>query len=228
MYSSFDDFIRNIFLEQGEPPEKPKQDSPSPPPTQGGNEGGEEPPAPDENSDLSGDIGAEEESYPEEMELAKLAIRAIYFNISSKDVHNLKLKVEGEVIPFEKISDYFEKTKSIIPVLGFVEWVMDHYEGDSSKWTERPEFKGKGIIEKIKQMNKDLPKEQRLDNGKRVYWTRIILNCLLRGNSDFNVNISDVNENSIKEIFRLLKQNFGTDTRGLFAGTDNMQGPATF
>lgn len=170
----------------------------------------------------------EPQVFPEEIELAKLAVRAIYFNINSKDVHSLKLRYKDSVIPFEKISDFFEKTKKINPVLGFVEWAMDRYEGLSSKWTEQPEIKGDGIVEKIKKFNKKLPEENRLDNGKRVYWTRIILNCLLHGTSNFNINISDVNEQNIKEIFRLLKQHFGNDTRGLFAGDNDWKGPGTF
>lgn len=169
-----------------------------------------------------------EEVVPEEIELAKLAVRAIYFNINSKDVHSLKLRYKNTFIPFEKINDFFEKTKKINPVLGFVEWAMDRYEGLSSKWTEQPEIKGDGIVEKIKKFNSKLPEENRLDNGKRVYWTRIILNCLLNGSSNFNINISDVNEKNIKEIFRLLKQHFGSDTRGLFAGDNDWMGPGVF
>jgi hypothetical protein len=61
-----------------------------------------------------------------------------------------------------------------------------------------------------------------------VYWTRIILNCLINGNAEFNINISDVNEKNIKEIFRLLKQSFGSDTRGILQGLDNLEGPGVF
>jgi hypothetical protein len=31
--------------------------------------------------------------FPEELELAKLAVRALYFNKDSKNTHNLKLKI---------------------------------------------------------------------------------------------------------------------------------------
>jgi len=225
MISQFDIFIQNLFLEAGEQPADPALGAPP----QGGTEGGapdaggeqlpEEPPVED--------LAPDEPTFPEEIELAKLAIRAIYFNIDSKNTHNLKMRIGNNEIPFEMVSDYFEKTKNIIPVLSFVEWVMDKYEGSASKWTEDPEIRGKSIAEKLKAFKK-LPKEQQLDNGKRVYWTRIILNGLLRGSPNFNINISDVNEKTIKEIFRLLKQNFGTDTRGTFAGLPDMNAPGTF
>lgn len=188
--------------------------------------------------DLSGELGGPEDTgaipgeidkpvFPEELELAKLAVRALYFNIDSKDVHNMKLKIGKQVIPFEKLSDYFEKTKNLVPVLGFVEWVMDKYEGMLSKWTENPEIKGKGIVDKIK-FYQSQPEEERLDNGKRVYWVRIIINCLLNGNPSMNINIADVNEDNIVEVFRLLKQHFGHDTRGLRPDMDNMEGPGVF
>jgi len=77
------------------------------------------------------DMNLEEEKVaPEEIELAKLAVRALYFDINSKNVHNLGMNVvlnnkeTGETqkrrIPFEKIADYFEKTKNYKAVLGFV------------------------------------------------------------------------------------------------------------
>jgi hypothetical protein len=213
MKSEFESYIHRILFEQEEgdaPPAPPEGD------------------APPEQQGLESEIIPEpEQTFPEEIELAKLAIRAIYFNPSSKDVHNLKLKTEGREIPFEMISDYYEKTKDILPVLGFIEWAMDKYEGVSSKWTEDPEFKGKNIIQKIINYNKKLPEDQKLDNGKRVYWTRIILNCLLNGNPNFNINIGDVNEKTIKEVFRLLNQHFSGDTRGLFPNSDSSKGPAT-
>jgi len=218
MKSQFESYIHRILFEQ-EAPEPPTPDA------GGGEEGA---PNPGEE-DLSSEVMPEqEEVIPEEIELAKLAIRAIYFNLSTKDVHKLKLKAGDKIIPFEKISDYYESTKDIVPVLGFIEWMMDKYEGVSSKWTEDPEVRGKTIIQKIKEFNKTLPEEQKLDNGKRVYWTRIVLNCLLHGNPDFNINVGDVNEKTIKEVFRVLNQNFSGDTRGLFPNTDSFRGPATF
>ncbi len=213
MKSEFEKYILSLMMEQEEE-QAPEQE-------QQGDETQQKDAAPEQEMN-------EPQVFPEEIELAKLAVRAIYFNINSKDVHSLKLRYKDSVIPFEKISDFFEKTKKINPVLGFVEWAMDRYEGLSSKWTEQPEIKGDGIVEKIKKFNKKLPEENRLDNGKRVYWTRIILNCLLHGTSNFNINISDVNEQNIKEIFRLLKQHFGNDTRGLFAGDNDWKGPGTF
>lgn len=186
--------------------------------------------------DLSGELGdmpddmagpPVEPAIPEELELAKLAIRALYFNAESKDVHNLKMKAGGKLIPFEMISDYFEKTKQIVPILSFVEWVMDKYEGMTSKWTEKPEVRGKNIKEKLKYFS-TLPEEEQLDNGKRVYWARIILNALLRGSSSMNINIADVTEKNIKEVFRLLKQYFGHDTRGLAPEMNKTDAPGTF
>lgn len=215
MSNNFEKYIHSVIMEQ------PEADIKEPPPQQQTQE--EQPEQPEQQPPQE-----EEEAIPEEIELAKLAVRAIYFNIDSKDVHRLKLNYKDQTIPFEKISDFFEKTKKIFPVLAFIEWAMDRYEGLSSKWTERPEIKGDSIVSKIKKFNKKLPEENRLDNGKRVYWTRIILNCLLHGTNNFNINISDVNEKNIVEIFRLLKQHFGNDTRGLFSGHDDWRGPGTF
>lgn len=228
----FDQYIHNLIVEDDK-----SQQPPAPNPSGGPDAGA--PPAGDddltgelENSENFEDEFKEDEPvFPEEIELAKLAVRAIYFDINSKDVHNLKLRTKDHVIPFEKISDYFEKTKNIIPILGFIEWSMNKYEGQSSKWTEEPEMRNKSIVEKIRKMNNTLSKEERLDNGKRVYWTRIILNGLLRGNPDFNINISDINETNIKEIFRLLKQYFGTDSTEPFPNptiTGDFVGPASF
>lgn len=202
----------------------------APPPPTNENEGDENNSPEDENleDEILPQQIEEDEVFPEEIELAKLAIRAIYFNSSSKDVHNLRLKSGGREIPFEMISDYYEETKNMVPILGFIEWAMNKYEGLSSKWTENPEVSGKSIIDKIKYFNKTLPEEQKLDNGKRVYWTRIILNCLLHGNANFNINIGDVNEQTIKEVFRLLNQHFSGDTRGLMPNMDNSRGPGTF
>lgn len=220
MRSEFDAFITKFLLEaegDQQPPEAPpeeNQDAPAPE--------GEMPP-----EEMPMEQPGETVS-PEEIELAKLAVRAIYFNVSSKDLHNLKLKAQGQIIPFEKIPDYFEKTKSILPTLGFIEWAMDKYEGFSSKWSEDPNFKGLSIVEKIKKYKKTLPEEQQMDNDKRVYWTRIILNCLLRGSANFNLNVSDINEKNMKEVFRLLKQEFGRDTRGLFGSDVDMNAPGTF
>jgi hypothetical protein len=218
MKSKFERYIHSLLFEQ----EAPKPPAPE-------EEGsGVEMPEQEEGGGLESEIMPEpEQTFPEEIELAKLAIRAIYFNPSSKDVHNLKLKSEGKVIPFEMISDYYERTKNMIPVLGFIEWAMDKYEGFSSKWTETPEVKGESIIQKLKHFNKTLPEEQKLDNGKRVYWVRIILNCLLHGNANFNINIGDVNEKTIKEVFRLLDQHFSGDTRGLFPNMGQIKGPST-
>lgn len=216
MNHNFEKYIHSILVEQPQPQEQ-QGDAPQ-----------EQPQEQPEQQQEQPQMQQEEQVFPEEIELAKLAVRAIYFNIASKDVHRLKLRYKDQTIPFEKISDFFEKTKKIYPVLGFIEWAMDRYEGLSSKWTEQPEIKGDSITKKIKKFNKKLPEENILDNGKRVYWTRIILNCLLHGTSNFNINISDVNEKNIKEIFRLLKQNFGGDTRGNFAGDNDWKGPGTF
>jgi len=232
MKPTFDQYILQLFSEA----EAPSNASPTP------NAAPENAKSNNGNNDLTNELENpdnfedeqfedEEEVSPEEIELAKLAVRALYFNIESKDVHNLKLHIDNRDIPFEKISDYFEKTKNIFLVIGFVEWVMDRYEGVSSKWSEEKNIKGKSIGEKIRLFNKQLPDEQKLDNGKRVYWTRIILNALLHGDSNFNLNISEVNEKNIKEIFRLLKQYFGSDTRTAYPSptlTGDFRGPSTF
>lgn len=163
----------------------------------------------------------------EELELAKLAVRALNFNVDSKDVHKYHIRYKGERIPFEKIPDFFEQTKNVEVVLPFIEWVMDKYEGIHSRWTEQEEFKGKGILDKIKAIDANATEEEKLDCGKRVYWTRLILNCLLFGSPDFNLVTSDVTLETVHEIFALLKQHFGNDTRGLKQDI-GLRGPSTF
>jgi hypothetical protein len=226
MISEFDKYIYKLMVEAGPPKPDEEDETPS--------SGGEEMP-PDGGEDLSGELDQEMPMmpeklvFPEEIELAKLAIRALYFNKDSKDTHNLKMRVDKQQIPFEKIPDYFEKTKNILSVLGFVEWVMDKYEGLASKWTEQPKIKGKSITDKIKYFQ-SLPDDKVLDNGKRVYWTRIILNALIQGSPSMNINIGDVNEQNITEVFRLLKQHFGRDTRGLISPDveQSLEGPGIF
>lgn len=173
------------------------------------------------------DAEPEEPVNPEEIELAKVAIRAIYFNLNSKDVHQYKLKVGDTLIPFEKIPDYFEETKQWKPVLAFIEHVMDKFEGISSKWAEEKEISGKPIIQKIKIMNKNIPEDQQLDNARRLYWVRIILNCILSGKPTENMNIGDVTERNLPEIFSMLKLHYGADTRGI-VGHEESQSPGVF
>ncbi len=196
------------------------------------------PPIPDEGGglpeemnidDIPDDLGEEpeEEVNREEIELAKLAVRAIYFNLDSKDVHQYKLKVGDEIIPFENIPDYFEETKNWIAVLAFIEHIMDKFEGTSSKWAEEKEISGKPIIQKLKMINKNIPKEQQLDSAQRLYWTRIVLNCILFGKPTENMNIGDINERNLGEIFSWLKLHYGVDTRGITGGKDH-QAPGVF
>jgi hypothetical protein len=207
----FDRYIKKFIMEAEEPP----QEEPEVPE----NENGELPP-----EDLGGELAPEKPTFPEELELAKLALKSLNFNAQSKNVHTLKMKIDGREIPFERISDYFEKTKDIVPILGFVEWAINRYEGGSSKWIRS---KTSSIIQTIKKLNSELPEEQLLDPNRRMEWTRIILNCLLRGDAKVSLNISEINEKTIGEIFDSLTQTFGSDSRGTFHGL-NFKGPATF
>jgi len=213
------------LLQEAEAPKPPMggnaEDTQSAPQS---NEGGDALPLEDENLDM--DLN-DDPVFPEELELAKLAIRALYFNTDSKNVHQFSLKVNDNRIPFEEIPDYFEETKKWQPIIAFVEYVMDKFEGFSSKWTEAPKIKGKNIIDKIKYFNNSVSQEERLDNGKRLYWVRIILNCLLHGKPTENLQISDVNEENIKEVFDMLKMHYGFDTRGIYPGKD-IKAPGLF
>jgi hypothetical protein len=236
--TKFNDLITSLLLEASNPPPK----APSTESNKGGddeNEGDANAAQDDANiggedaldefnaDDVDLDDLEEEPVEPEELELAKMAIRALYFNPDSKSVHRFVLKIGDRRIPFEKISDYFEETKNWKPVLGFIEHIMDKFEGMGSKWTEQPEIRGKGILDKIKLFNQDAPLEEHLDNGKRIYWVRIILNALLYGKPTYNLNTADVNEKNIKEIYRKLKQDFGRDSRGLWPNND-LRAPGNF
>ena len=225
MISTFDTYIQKFFLEAGGNPDEAQQNAA--PAEQDAPEGE----AADEElnpEDALDDIAPEEPSYPEELELAKLAVRALQFNIQSKDVHNLKFKINGQEIPFERISDYFESTKAIYPIIGFVEWVMDRYEGSASNWMKkhRP-----GIVSRLKKMKQQLPEDQLLDDNNYLEWTRIVLNSLIKGTPNSNINISEVNEKTIGEVRNALMQSYDSDTRGITpstSGSSDFIGPATF
>lgn len=161
-----------------------------------------------------------EEVNPEEIELAKVAVRALYFNLDSKDVHQYKLKYKDRIIPFEKLPDFFEETKRWRPVLAFVEFLMDKFEGTSSRWAEEDQISGLPIVKKIQKINKDVPEEEQLDDARRLYWARIILNCMLFGKPTENMNIGDVTARNLKEVYNWLKLHYGVDTRGIMAGKD--------
>lgn len=162
---------------------------------------------------------------PEELELAKLAIRAANFNTNSTDVHQYQMKVNGQVISFDQISSYFEQSKNWQAVLKFVEWIINKYEGANSRWSEDQELLGKDIIKKIRFFNKDRSDPSKLlDNSKRITWTRIILNALLNPDPSFNMNGSEVDEKSLPDIFNTLKQKFGNNSKGLFS--TELKGPS--
>jgi hypothetical protein len=227
--SKFDNYILRIFTEAGPQPQQQGEEDLSeenPEGPQGGpSPEGEEGMPPEGEDGLEEELQPEAPTYPEEIILAKLAIRALHFNTKSKKLHTLKLRDGNEEIPFEKISDYFERTKQIPKILGFVEWAMNRYETSSSNWMNKIE---PNVLTQIQELNKELPDEQKLDNNNRLDWTRIILNCLLRGSPNFNVNIADVNETTIREIHNLLSQTFANDSRGMFANISDIRGPATF
>lgn len=222
MTTKFDALI-NRLVKEADQPDLGGQGGDAPAPEAGGTPEGGQP----TEDDLSLLQEPTEPTPPEELELARLAVRALNFNIHSKDTHQYSMKVNGVSVPFEKMSDYFEQTKNWKPVLQFIEWVMNKFEGISSKWSEQEEIKGKDIIEKIKNFNKKYQgqEDMLLDNSKRLVWTRIILNSMLHADPSFNLVGTDVNEKNIKEIFNLLKQHFNHNSRGLF--NQELPGPGT-
>ena len=218
-----------LLKEAEQPPAPPGADGMGQAPAPNEGEQGSQPAQDEENLEEEPITDVEDRPFsPEEVELAKLAVRALYFNTDSKDVHQYSLKFKGNRIPFEKIPDFYEATKQWQPVIAFVEYVMDKFEGFSSKWTEQDDIKGKNILDKIKMFNKNATSdEEKLDNGKRLYWVRIILNCMLHGKPTENLTIADVNEKNINEIFDMLKMHYGMDTRGLTPGKD-VRAPGIF
>lgn len=169
--------------------------------------------------------GLEKPVPPEELELAKLAVRARNFNIHSKDVNQYKADVNGQILAFEKLPDYFEKSKDWKTTLKFIEWIMNKYEGDNTSWSNHKELAGRDIItriRKINRQNKGNP-DMLLDNSKRLVWTRIILNAMLHADPSFNLVGTDVTEENMPDIFNMLKQNFNNNSRGLF--NTELKGP---
>lgn len=210
MTNKFDELVRKFLTEAGEIPPA-GEDAPPDAIGGAGNMDEDQPPA-EEPAAPADPIP------PEEIELGQLAVRALNFNIHSKDVNQFHFTVDGQTYPFEEISDYFERTKNWRPVLRFIEWIMNKFEGISTAWAERPEFRGKNILGKIDDYNKDQSNpDTLLDNSKRIFWTKIIINCLLHSDPSFNLVGSDITEQNLPEIFNLLKQHFGQNTRGLFS-----------
>lgn len=199
----------------GKPDQQPDQDAGAPEDPSGGL-----------GDDLAAQLGEVDKPVPpEELELAKLAIRAANFNTSSTDIHQYQLKINGQVIPFDQVSSYFEQTKNWQAVLKFVEWIINKYEGANSRWSEDQELLGKDIIKKIRFFNKDRSDPSKLlDNSKRIVWSRIILNALNNPDPSFNMNGSEVDEKSLPDIFNMLKQKFGNNSKGL-ASTE-LKGPS--
>ena len=225
----FDEVYLKLLQEAEQPPSPPNGGGgmgQAPAPNEGQEDSEQESSPEDDLDDDPVDIQDDPVS-PEEIELAKLAVRALFFNTESKDIHQFSLKIGENRIPFEELPDFFEETKSWKPVIAFIEYVMDKFEGFSSKWSEQPEIKGKNILDKIKHFAKHTSDEEKLDNGKRLYWVRIILNCLLHGKPTENITIGDVNEKNIGEIFDMLKMHYGTDTRGITPGKD-IRAPGIF
>ena len=220
MTTKFNNLWKKIIAE-AELPEfgnKPDESAPNNDPAQAD-------PAMDPEVDLSGLEELDASVPPEEIELGKLAVRALNFNTQSKDVHQYNINVNGNKIPFEKISDYFEQTKNWKPVLQFVEWVMNKYEGQNSKWSEEKGLLGKSIVQKIAILNRDKSDPSKLlDTSKRITWTRIILNCLLHSDPSFNLVGTDITEENLPDIFNLLKQHFNNNSRGLFS--TELKGPS--
>jgi hypothetical protein len=170
----------------------------------------------DQSEDMGvDDLALDKPNSPEETELGKLAIRALNFDIQSKDINQYKFTLpDGQTIPFEKISEYFEQTKDWRRVLRFVEWIINKYEGVNSQWASENELKGKNILQKLSALRNRNPENQ-MDKSKFVIWTRIILNALINGNQSMNLSGTDVNDENIKDVFNQLKQNFGGNPRGL-------------
>jgi hypothetical protein len=189
---------------------------------------GQSPPQDGENPDeelagLEAQLG-EASAPPEEKELANLAIRALNFNSGANDVHQFKMTVNGQTIPFERIPDFFEQTKNWKAVLKFVEWVINKYEGNNSKWSEEQELTGKNIVSKIQELNKDKSDPSKLlDNPKRLTWARIILNALIHPDPSFNLSGVEVTDKNIKDIYNMMRLHFGQNTRGITNG--EVKGP---
>ena len=233
---AFDDLYKQLLKEAEEAgPTPPSNDEDEdaggmPDPSAGGDAEGEGSSDEINIDDIPGEEDMEEEESdvnPEEIELARMAIRALHFNIESKDVHQFKLKLGERIIPFDKIADFFESSKQWKPILSFLEFIMDKFEGTAGHWAKEKEINGKPIIQKLAMINRDLPAEEKLPTTRRVYWVRIILNCILHGKPSDNTNIGDVDERNLDEVFSWLKMHYGSDTRGEFDGI-NTRAPGVF
>jgi hypothetical protein len=226
MTKKFDELYKFILREAQGDENLPDFGKPDQQPGQTQDAGSPEAPSGGLGDDLNAQLGDLDNSVPpEELELAKMAIRATNFNVNSKDIHQYKMKVNGQIIPFDEVSSYFEQTKNWQAVLKFVEWIINKYEGANSKWSEDQELLGKDIIKKIRFFNKDRSDPSKLlDNSKRIVWTRIILNALINPDPSFNINSSEVDDSNLPDIFNMLKQKFGNNSKGLFS--TELKGPS--
>lgn len=229
--TKFDNILISYILEADGPPSPPSSPDSSgsspnepgatqtPPPGQD--------PSKEENNPEEQDDG-EEITSPEEFELAKLAIQALFF-----DTRSVKTKINP------KIYDDFENKRNIIPILTHVEHVINKNQSDEgfrikdkldsiSHSSNTPDIKHKSIADKIKYFSKN-QSENSLDQGKRIFWVRIILNALKFKSNNYNLLEDDITPESIKVIFNKLKYDFNDDTRGTYRGFgNNISGPGVF
>lgn len=218
--AKLDDSLGELDDSLGDNPDESSPDGEgSQPPPEGGEDGGEQP-----------DMDSPEETItsPEEFELAKLAVRALFFDPQAKKVN-------------PKIYDDFETNKNVIDILGYVERLINSSEsdegfrvkeklGDANLDDSGAELEGKSIGQKLKYFNKN-QKDNKLDHGRRIFWTRIILNTLKYNGNNYNLIEDDITPDTIKNIFDKLKGDFNHDTRGVFKSFDSntsAQGPGVF
>ncbi len=197
--------FENLILEAEETLDAaPNPNNPDQPPAQ---DGGDQPPQSDATQEITS---------PEEFELAKLAVRALFFDPSKSGIN-------------PKIYDDFESKKNVISILNYVERKIDETESDEGfRVTERldqsnpdsKKLKGMSIGKKLLYLNQN-SKENTLDNGRRIFWTRIILNALKYNGNNYNLVEDDITPETIKPIFDKLKQDFNVNTRGTYSAFSN-------
>lgn len=218
----FDDLVKNILLEQSPPPPPEEDDD------QNLNFDLDEP-----SDDLESSMGEEDiqldsqeiKKTPQDLELAALAINALNYNgkFNPKIIKDYETG-EGNT---RQILNYIEsKVGGIQLEPEDIESMVEEQDLDlEDEQNESPSIdanssgmdvsvlEDKTISDKLSYYNQY---DRRFTDEDEKFWTKIIINALKYKGQDYNMTLSDLNPNSIDEVYNKLKMDFNYDVGGMF------------
>lgn len=189
---------------------------------------------PVEGEDSEGPAESDEDSVntPQEFELARMAIKALFAKAEDFNPKIYDDFEEGESSP-TAILNYVESKLGVnreidIVIEDAIKEIADERGFDYSPETLR----NKRLTDKLAYFNQNF---EGFQDAKLEFWTRIILNALRYKGNDYNLVADDLNPDSIDTIFDKLKSDFNYDTRGMFnhmvrdlSTGSNISGPGVF